>query len=138
MWSLINVSSNLHTTDVKLTGLLFSGLFLDPFLNSGLMFASFHSEGAIPSSGDKLKKIASGVLICSTISLSSFGCVPSTPGDFLSFIFLIFFAMISGVTNNCPKCSDVLPSDLVNGTGSELKSSVVKTELKYSFRTSAI
>ena len=24
MWSLINVSSNLHTTDVKLTGLYFS------------------------------------------------------------------------------------------------------------------
>ena len=30
MWSLINVSSNLHTTDVKLAGLKFSGLFLDP------------------------------------------------------------------------------------------------------------
>ena len=29
MWSLINVSSNLHTTD-------------------GVMFASFHSEGTIP------------------------------------------------------------------------------------------
>ena len=39
MWSLINVSSNLHTTDVKLTGLQCSGLFLDPFLNSGIMFA---------------------------------------------------------------------------------------------------
>ena len=32
MWSLINVSINLHTTDVKLTGLLFSGLFLDPLV----------------------------------------------------------------------------------------------------------
>ena len=32
MWSLINVSSNLHTTDVKLAGLEFLGLFFDPFL----------------------------------------------------------------------------------------------------------
>ena len=80
----------------------------------------------------------SGVLICSTISLSSFGGIPLTLGDLLSFIFLISFAIISGVTNNCPKCSDVLPSNLLNGTGIELISSVVKTELKYSFRTSAI
>ena len=138
MWSLINVSSNLHTTDVNLTGLSFSGLFLDPFLNSGVMFASFHSEGTIPSSSDKLKHFASGVLICSTISLNRFGGIPSIPGDLLSFIFLIFFAIISGVTDNCHKCSDVLPSNLVNGTGSELISSVVKTELKYSFRTFAI
>ena len=50
MWSLINVCSNLHTTDVKLTGLSFSDLFLDPFFNSSVMFASFHSEGTIPSS----------------------------------------------------------------------------------------
>ena len=102
------------------------------------MFASFHSEGTIPSSSDKLNNFASGVLIWSTLSLSSFGGIPSTPGYLLSFIFLIFFAIISGVTNNCHICSDLLPSNLVNGTGSELISSVVKTELKYSFRTSAI
>ena len=102
MWSLINISSNLHTTDVKL---------IDPFSNSGVMFASFHSEGTIPSSSDKLNTFASGVLICSTISLSSFGGIPSTPGDLLSFIFLIFFAIISGVTNNCSKCSDLLLSN---------------------------
>ena len=65
MWSLINVSSNLHTTDDKLTSLSCSGLFLDPFLNSGIMFASFHSEGTIHSSSDKLNNFASGVLICS-------------------------------------------------------------------------
>ena len=111
MWSLINVSSNLHTIDVKLTGLSFSGLFLDPFLNSSVMFASFHSEGTIPSSSDKLNTFASGVLICSTISLSSFGGIPSTPGDLLSFIFLIFFAIISGVTNNCLNCSYLFPSN---------------------------
>ena len=131
MWSLINASSNVHTTDVKLTGLYCSSFFLDPFLNSGVMFASFHYEGTIPSSSDKLNNFVSGVPICSTISLSSFGGIPSTPGDLLSFIFLIFFAIISGVTNYCPKCSDLLPKNLVNGTGSELISSVVKTELKY-------
>ena len=31
MPSVIKVSSNLHTTVAKLTGLQFSGLFLDPF-----------------------------------------------------------------------------------------------------------
>ena len=56
MWYVINVSSNLHATDIKLTGLYFSGLFLDPFLNSSVMFASFHSEGTIPFSSDKLKE----------------------------------------------------------------------------------
>ena len=35
------------------------------------MFVSFHSEGTIPSSSDKLNNFASGVLICSTFSLSS-------------------------------------------------------------------
>ena len=38
----------------------------------------------------------------------------------------------------CFKCSDLSPSNLVNGTGSELISYVVQTELKYSFKTSAI
>ena len=99
------------------------------------MFASFYSEGTILSFSDKLNTLDSDVLICLTISLSSFGGIPSTPGDLLSFIFLIFFTIISGVTNICPKCSDLLPSNLVNGTGSERISSVVKTELKYSFRT---
>ena len=34
--------------------------------------------------------------------------------------------------------SNIYPSNLVTGTGSELVSSVVKTELKQSFRTSDI
>ena len=55
------------------------------------MFFSFHSEGTIPTSSDKLNNFASGVLIYSTISISGFGGIPSTPGDLLSFIFLIFF-----------------------------------------------
>ena len=58
------------------------------------MFGSFHSEGTIRSSSDKINNFASGVLICSTIFLSSVGGFPSTPGDLLSFIFLIFFAII--------------------------------------------
>ena len=62
------------------------------------MFASFHSEGTIPSSSDKLNTFASGVLIYSTISLISFGGIPSTPSDLLSFNFLIFFAIILQIT----------------------------------------
>ena len=78
------------------------------------MFASFHSEGTIPSSSDKLNNFASGVLICSTISLSSFGGIPSTPGDLLSFNFLILFAIISGVTNNCLNVLIYCPDLLAN------------------------
>ena len=63
MWSLINVSNNLHNTDVKLTGLTFSVLVVDPFLNNGVTFASFHSAGTIPSLSDRLTKLASGLLI---------------------------------------------------------------------------
>ena len=40
-------------------------LLLDPFLNNGVTFASFHSAGTIPSLSDILKKIASGVLVSS-------------------------------------------------------------------------
>ena len=35
------------------------------------MFASFHSEGTIPSTCDKLNTFASGVLICSTMFVTS-------------------------------------------------------------------
>ena len=35
------------------------------------MFASFHSNGSIPSSNDKLNTVASGMLICSIISNSN-------------------------------------------------------------------
>ena len=120
MWSLINVSNNLHNTDVKLTGVYFSALLLDPFLNNGVTFASFHSAGTIPSLSDILKKIASGVLISFTISLSNLGVIPSTPGDLFVFIILIFLDIISGVTNNCPKCCDSSPSNFLAGNGSEL------------------
>ena len=67
------------------------------------MFASFHSNGTIPSSNDKLNTVASGMLICSTISNSNLGGIPSTPGDLLSYIYLIFIATIVGVTISCPK-----------------------------------
>ena len=51
------------------------------FLNRGIMFASFHSKGTIPSCSDMLNTCASGILICSTISFSILGDIPSTPGD---------------------------------------------------------
>ena len=41
------------------------------------------------------------MLMCSTVYISSFDAIPSTPGDFVSFI--AFFATISGVTINFPK-----------------------------------
>ena len=40
IWSLINLSNNLQITDINLTSLILSDLFLEPFLNSGMMFAS--------------------------------------------------------------------------------------------------
>ena len=56
--------------------------FSNPFLNNGMMFASFHLKGTTPSFNDKLNTLASGILICSTVSISRFGGIPSTPGDF--------------------------------------------------------
>ena len=41
-------------------------LFLEPFFNKGIMFASFHSKGTVPSCSDMLNTCASGVLICSS------------------------------------------------------------------------
>ena len=38
-----------------------------------MMFASFHFNGTTPSSNDKLNTVASGILICSTISYSNLG-----------------------------------------------------------------
>ena len=68
-----------------------------------MMFASFHSNGTTPSFNDKLNTLGSGILICSTVSISNFGGIPSTPGDLLSFIAFIFLATNSGVTTNGPK-----------------------------------
>ena len=82
--------------------------FLNLFLNKGIMFASFHSECTIPSGSDILNTCASGVLICSTVSFSILGDIPSTPGDLFSFILLILLATTSGVTTSCPNLS---PSD---------------------------
>ena len=38
-----------------------------------MMFASFHSTGTTPSFNDKLNTLASGILICCTVFISSFG-----------------------------------------------------------------
>ena len=74
--------------------------FWNPFLNTGMMFASFLSKGTTLFFNDKLNSLASGVLICFTVSISTFGGIPSTPGDLLSFIAFVFLAAISGVTIN--------------------------------------
>ena len=66
--SLINLSDKLQITDVKLTGQL-SDLFLENFLNNGMMFASFNSKGTTPSFNDTLNTLASGIMICSTVLL---------------------------------------------------------------------
>ena len=57
------------------------------------MFASFHSKGTTTTFTDKLNTLASGILICSSVSISSFGGIPSTPGDLLSLVAFIFLAV---------------------------------------------
>ena len=61
-----------------------------------MMFASFHSKETTRSVNDKLNTLASGTLICSIVSISSYGGIPSTPGD-LSFIAFIILVPILGV-----------------------------------------
>ena len=68
-----------------------------------MMFASFHSNGTSSSSNDKLNTVASGMLICSSVSNIYLGGIPSIPGDLLSFISLISLATICTVTISCPK-----------------------------------
>ena len=69
-------------------------LFLEPFLNNCLMFASIHSEGTIPSCRETINTFGSDVLICSTISLRSFGGIASSPGDLFSFNLLYFLLVL--------------------------------------------
>ena len=70
------------------------------------MFASFHSNGTMPSCSVMLNTCASGVLLIgSTVSFSILGHIPSTPGDLFYFILLILLATTSGVTTNCPNLS---------------------------------
>ena len=57
-----------------------------------MVFAYFHSNGTTPSFNDKLNTLASGILSCSTVSISNFGGIPSSPGDLLSFIAFIFLS----------------------------------------------
>ena len=68
--------------------------FWNLFLNNGMMIASFHSKGATPYFNDKLNTVANGILVCSAVSISSFGGIPSTPGDLSFFIAFIFLATI--------------------------------------------
>ena len=102
------------------------------------MFASFNSKGTIPSYSDMLNTCASGVLICSTIYFSILGDIPSTPGDLFSVMLLILLATTSGVTTNCPNLSPSDQLNFVSGTGNELVSSRVNTELNCIFNSSTI
>ena len=102
------------------------------------MFASFHSKGTTPSYSDMLNTCASGVLICSTVSFSILGDIPSTPGDLFSFILLILLATTSGVTINCSNLSPSYSLNFVSGTGNEQVSSRENTELKCIFNSSTI
>ena len=77
-----------------------------------------------------LNMCASGLLICSTVSFSILGDNPSTPGDSFSYILLILLATSYVVTINCPNFSSSDPVNFVSGTGNELVSSLVNTELK--------
>ena len=51
---------------------------------------------------------------------------------------LILLATTSGVTTNCPYLSPSDPLNFVSGTGNELVSSLVNTDLKCKFNSSAI
>ena len=90
------------------------------------MFASFHSKGTISSCSDMLNTCASHVLICSTVSFSILGDIPSTPGGLglFSCTLLILLATISGVTTNCPNLSHSDPLNLFYGRGNTLVSSI--------------
>ena len=81
------------------------------------MFASFHSNGTMPSCSVMLNTCACGILICSIVSFSILGDIPSTPGDLFSIILLILLATTSGVTTNCPNLSSSVPLNFVTGTG---------------------
>ena len=63
-----------------------------------------------------------------------FSCYPIL----LFFILFILLATTSGVTINYLNLSPSVPLNFVSGTGNELVSSLVNTELKYIFNASAI
>ena len=85
-----------------------------------------------------LNTCASGVLICCVVSVSILGDIPPNHGDLFSFILLILLATTSGVTTYCPNLSPSDPLNFVSGTGIELVSSRVNTELKCIFNSPAI
>ena len=97
-----------------LNSLIYS--FLSCLKKDVMMFASFHSNGTIPSSNDKLNTAASGKLICSTISSTNFERMPTTTGDLFFFISLISLATIFVFITSLSD-SLFLPSSLVSGNG---------------------
>ena len=73
-----------------------------------MMFAFVHSKGTTPYFNDKLNTLASGIVICSTVSVSSFGGIPSTPDDLLSFTAFITFLELQLTALN----SQILPPEI--------------------------
>ena len=61
------------------------------------MLPCFQSLGRLPSSGDLRSRMNSGGVSASATSLSTRGCHPSGPGDWLGFSFNNLFLMISSV-----------------------------------------
>ena len=101
------------------------------------MFASFHSKRTISPCSDMLNTCANGVLICSTVSCSILGDIPSTPGDLFYFILLILLATTYRVKTNCPSLSPSGPLHFLSGTGNEPVPSLVNIELQCICNSSA-
>ena len=93
--------------------------FSNLFFKNGMMFVYFHSKGTSHSFNDTLNTLASGILICSTVSISSFGGIPFISCDFN------FLATISGVTINCLKLFYLAIWNLAYGTGNILYNKIL-------------
>ena len=113
--------------------------FLNLFLTKELcLLLSILKVQFPPATSAMLNTCANGVHICSTVSFCLLVYIPSPPDDFFSFILLIVLDTTSGVTTNCPNLSPSGPLNFVSGTGNELLSSLVNTELKCKCNSSAI
>ena len=69
-------------------------IYLSKFYKYWYDVCFFPFKRTNPLFSDKLNTLASSILIFSTVSINSFGGIPSTPGDLLPFIAFIFLARI--------------------------------------------
>ena len=102
--SRMSCSSTFPTTEVRLTGLLFPGVWRLPFLWMGETFPTFQSIGSDSVSMDNWNSCASGSASTWRISLSTRGCILSGPGDFDGFNFSSFFSTLSAVMFKYSSC----------------------------------